>query len=188
MEPRSRRPLLIGNTSEDQAAVRVTSACAATYSAHVTSGSPPLRSDLGCRSHRIEMAVASIRSAPRPTRRLESARVIHGRSEDQRSDGADAGHQIYALTQYRFATREQQSDLVTLKALHVDPAIPASSQDLRDTASIIAIRLVAHRSQRCTDLRRPFRRLRTTAQNRLYGLLWRTFAPLTVIINHTVLH
>jgi hypothetical protein len=41
---------------------------------------------------------------------------------------------------------------VTLKALHMDPAIPAGSQDLRDTASIIAIRLVAHRSQRCTDL------------------------------------
>jgi hypothetical protein len=62
--------------------------------------------------------------------------------------------QIHALAQDGSSAREQQSDLMTFPTLYMDAAIPTCAQNLRDAASIIAVRLVAHCCQRRAHLAR----------------------------------
>jgi hypothetical protein len=52
--------------------------------------------------------------------------------------------QIDALAQQRLAGREQCAGVVALDALHMHPAVPPGTQDLRYPARVVPISLVAH--------------------------------------------
>jgi hypothetical protein len=57
--------------------------------------------------------------------------------------------QIDALCQHGLTAWKQSADVVTRQALHMNPAIPAGVQNLRNAARIILVRIIAHRRRGC---------------------------------------